>query len=1065
MHSLSPIRKVAIGAALLAMFGVLATPAAAQLAGSATITGTVTDPAGASVPAATIAILNSDTGATRDIQSNEAGVYVAPFLPPGNYEVRATAAGFATTVRQDLTLQVGQTLTVNFALQLRTATESVTVSGQPSVVDAEKTEMSQVISEHSVNNLPIAGRRWDSFALLTPNVTIDGGNGLVSYRGISGIYNQNTVDGANNNQAFFSEARGRAISNSYVYSMDSIKEYQVSSSNYSAELGQAAGGVVNAVTKSGSNDFHGDLFYYLRYPSFNAIDSFAKSQGNYTQPIHQWQQFGGSFGGPILRDKLFFFLTYDGSRKVNPITYTSSQKFPMACPAQASAAQCANANAYMSSLLGIYPRGTNQDVGFGRLDYQASQRNHLSAALDIMGYRAPNAYTTTATFNNGSVTSNGPNRTQERIFVANWDSTISSQAINNLRFQWGRDLEITGANAPAPYTSITNVMSYGEFYALPRPAFPDEHRVQISDTFSLTHGRHTFKTGLDLNFIHEILINLYNGTGQYNYSGSPATAFQNWMLDVYGINIGDGRTGRHYTSFTQVVDPITGTGKDDFYNNDYAGFFEDNWKATPKLTFNLGVRYDLQWVPQPNRPNTLTPLTTLYTSTINIDKNNFAPRLGAAWQIANGAVLRAGYGMFYGKTTNSTYYTIRAENGVYQQGFNCSPTTCPTLTFPNLIYAAPGPPLAAPFTGALTPQVTPFTPPAATQLARGLSPDFVNPVIHEGEVTLEKQLPGNLSASVAYIFSRGLRLPMFVDANLAPTTLTKSYDVLNSSGATINTVTYPWYTAVQRPDATGAILSGWSDVNSWYNSMVITLRRPMRHGLEFTANYTLSKATDGGQVSGTNGTFNGTDYAVDPYNRSLENGLSELDQRQRFVGSVVWMPSMKKLSNPYTRRLLDGWAFSSIVTLSTTLPVTPMISGFPSGGADGGLTGGLVSNGGVPTGGRAPFMDRSIHVPIGFYNVDFRIGRQFAVTERVKLSLIGEAFNLFNHTNVFLGGGGSSSNGVNTTAFNYTAAGSGACTGHANGCLVPNAAYLYTTATSNLMGGSRQLQISGRLTF
>ena len=164
--------------------------------------------------------------------------------------------------------------------------------------------------------------------LLTPNVTTDGTSGLVSYRGISGLYNSNTVDGANNNQAFFSEARGRANSGAYVYSMDSIKEYQVSASNYSAELGQAAGGVVNAVTKSGANDFHGDLFYYLRYPTWNALDSYPKSRGTYSQPIHQWQQFGGSVGGPIIKDKLFYFGTYDGSRKVNPIAYTSSVYSP-----------------------------------------------------------------------------------------------------------------------------------------------------------------------------------------------------------------------------------------------------------------------------------------------------------------------------------------------------------------------------------------------------------------------------------------------------------------------------------------------------------------------------------------------------------------------------------------------------------------------------------------------------------------------------------------------------------------------------------------------------------------
>src|ERR1035441_2176288 len=316
----SLLRKFAVlCTALAVVLVVLAAPAAAQLAGSATITGTLTDPSGAFVPGAAVTIRNADTAIERRIESNEAGIYSAPFLPPGHYEVSAGKSGFASVLRKDLTLQVGQTLSVNFSMTVQATQTELTVTGQADVVDTEKTENSQVISEGSVDHLPIAGRRWDAFVLLTPNVTTDGTSGMVSYRGVSGLYNSNTVYAANNTQAFFSEARGRANSGAYVYSMDSIKEYQVSASNYSAELGQAAGGVVNAVTKSGANELHGDLFYYLRYPTWNGLDSYPKSRGTYSQPIHQWQQFGGSIGGPIIKDKLFYFGTYDGSRKVNPI--------------------------------------------------------------------------------------------------------------------------------------------------------------------------------------------------------------------------------------------------------------------------------------------------------------------------------------------------------------------------------------------------------------------------------------------------------------------------------------------------------------------------------------------------------------------------------------------------------------------------------------------------------------------------------------------------------------------------------------------------------------------------
>ena len=1063
MHKLSlPLRLPALLVFLLSVSMGLPGTAFCQTAGSATITGTVTDPSGSVVPGAAVTIRNTDTGIERKTETSDAGVYTAAFLQPGHYEVGVSKTGFTAVLRKDLSLQVGQTLSIDLAMAVQSTQAEVTVTGEAPVVDTEKTEVSQVVSETAVDNLPVSGRRWDTFVLLTPNVTTDGQSGLVSYRGISGLYNSNTVDGANNNQALFSEARGRATSGAYVYSLDSIKEYQVTASNYSAELGQAAGGVVNAVTKSGTNDFHGDLFYYLRYPTWNALDPLPKSQGLYNQPIHQWQQFGASAGGPIVKDKLFFFATYDGSRKVNPVTYTSSTYNPsvraLGCPSQVTASQCASANAYLSGLLGTFPRATNQDVGFGKLDYQITPRNHLATSFDFMNYRAPNAYSTAPSYNNDSILTNGSYVFHERIFVANLDSSITSSMVNNLRFQWGRDLEVAGSNSPAPYVSLANITNYGEFYALPRTAEPDEHRTQIADTLSMVHGRHTFKTGFDLNIIHEVMINLFNGTGRYTYSGSAQTAFNNWVLDAFQIPTTDPvtgkvNTGQHYSNFPQAVDPITHVGKDDFYNNDVAGFFEDSWKANSKLTLNMGIRYDVFMIPQPPQPNTSTPLNTLYTSTINVPKDQFAPRLGAAWQMTPKTVVRAGYGIFYAKSTNTTYYNTRVENGVYQQTFNCLPSTCSALIFPNVIWTPPGPAMVAPFAGAATPQVATFSPPALTQASRGQTPDWVNPRAHEGDVTVERELPGGISGSIGYVVSRGLHLPIFVDANLAPATTTKSYDILTSSGATAQTYTVPFYTS-RIDTATGIINVGYSDVNSWYNSMVLSFRRPMRHGLEFTANYTLSRALDGGQVAGVFGTFAGTDVAVDPKNRKAEYGLSDLDQRHRFVANAVWMPSLRNLSSTPARLILNGWGLSTIVTMSTGQPVTPFISGTPSP-LDGGVSGGEASNAN-PTAGRAGWLPRNAFTAPGFHNVDFRLARQFSINERVKLALMGEVFNLFNHTNVST---------VNTTGFFYAAAGSGACAGHANACFTPNPAFMAPTSTSNLLWGPRQVQVSGRLTF
>ncbi len=1033
-------------------------PSFAQTAGSGTITGTITDPAAAVVPGASVVIHNSDTGADRSAVTNDAGIYTAAFLQPGRYDIKVDKPGFATLERTGITLEVGRTLTLDFTLSVKSGAETVTVTGEAPVLDTEKTEVSQEVSQNMVANLPIIGRRWDNFVLLTPGVTTDGG--LVSYRGISGLYNNNSVDGANNNQAFFSEARGRSTT-PYTYSMDSIQEFQVSASNYSAEFGQAAGGVVNAVTKSGTNDLHGDLFYYLRYPDLNALDPVNKANRIYTQAVHQQQQFGGSVGGAIVKDKLFYFFTYDGSRKVFPVSYTSTSHFPLACPALVTPSQCSAANGYFAGLIGSYPRTGVNDIGFGRLDYQLNSKNHLSANFDLDDYHSPNGYSAGSTYNNLSVTANGPAVTHTRFFVANWDTILTSSLVNNFRFQWAVDLETAGANQGGPSVNVTNVMSYGMPNALPRPAFPDEHRLQFFDTLSQTIGRHQLKYGIDVNAIHELLINLYQGGGLYNYTGTPQQAFNNWVTDIYGINTGDGLTGRHWTSFAQVTDPITGVGRDDFYDNDFAGFIEDSFKWRSNLTINMGLRYELQHVPQPPKPNTLTPLTTAYTSTINEDTNNFGPRIGLAYEPFKDTVVRAGYGMYYAKTSNSTFYAIRVENGVYQQTFNCTPATCPSLTFPNVIFTPPGPAPQAPFAGALTPTVTTFNPPAGTQLAHGLTTDFVNPLVHEGEVTIEHQLPGNQSISAGWLFSRGLHLPVFVDGNVAPATQTHTYDVLNSSGAVVNSVTLPWYTQRLNPQ-TGVILVGKSVVNSWYNGLVLSYRKPMSHGVEALVNYTYSKSIDDGAVAGQYGTFYGTDSPLDPYNQRAENALSDLDQRHRFVTSLVYTPVPFKNASRILHQIFDGWAFSGVVTISSGQPVSAFMGSYPAGGVDGGFTGAEVSNAGISTGGRPPQIGRNVFIAPGMKDVDFRIMRQFAITERVGFQVLAEAFNLFNHTNIF---------SVNSTAFTYAGVGSGACAASiaagTNGCIVPSPTFLAPTSSTSTNGlyGPRQMQFSAKLTF
>ena len=238
--------------AVAALFLVFAgRPVAAQTSGSGNINGTVTDTSGAAVPNAAVVVLDTDTGVARTIATNAEGTYTASFLQPGHYEVTIGGGAFGKVDRKNLVLTVGQILTIDASLPPASVSTEVIVTSESPLVDTDKTEVSQTIDQSLISNLPVASRNWSAFVLNTPNVTQDGGSGLVSFHGISGLYNQNYVDGSNNNQMLFSEARGRASGAPYVYSIDSIKEFQAETSNYSVEFGQAAGGQVNAITKCG----------------------------------------------------------------------------------------------------------------------------------------------------------------------------------------------------------------------------------------------------------------------------------------------------------------------------------------------------------------------------------------------------------------------------------------------------------------------------------------------------------------------------------------------------------------------------------------------------------------------------------------------------------------------------------------------------------------------------------------------------------------------------------------------------------------------------------------------
>jgi hypothetical protein len=937
------------------------------------------------------------------------------------------------------------------------------------------------------------------------------------------------VDGANNNQILFSEARGRSSGAPFVYSLDAIKEFQAETSTYSAEFGQAAGGQVNAITKSGTNQYHGDLFYYLRYPDLNALDPISKwsalhNGGNQfllTQPIHQQQEFGGSAGGPIKKDKLFFFLTSDNFRRTgralyyetNTVTLTPTDApagkpattliSPKQCPTTITAEQCTDAIQFLLDLQAAPGRFAKETLVFPRVDYQLNSKNLIYANFNFANFDQSYGYAPNPTYSNTSPSTNAPTSYHERFLIAHWTSTLTSTAVNDFRFQWGRDLETAGANAPGPSIGM-GAETYGMPNALPRVAEPDEHRIQITDVFNKVWGRHTFKFGGDVNIVHEVMINLFQGGGVYGYSGTVTQEFQNWAADAFAGQPGDtdAYAGSHYNTFVQTVDlqnPTTGgkAGADDFWMKMYDGFAEDNWKLRPNLTLNLGVRYDLQLTPDPAIPNTSTALAAEYNTKIKNVTDRVQPRIGFSWSPHPDTVVRGGYGIFTGLNQGSTYYAMRVENGEYQINYTyngcnaaCSASTEPALKFPNVSFLPPGPPLSAALfpMGGTAPAVTTVSVNGSAGF-HGLSPNFVPPLTHEFDLSVEQALPGKLSLSVGYVGSRALRLPVFLDANLvgqAPHGV-RTFNVTNLDGTT-QQLTVPYYLASDRIDPTlTSINAGFSVANSWYNSMAVTIRRPFEHGLELLVNHTWSKALDNDQVEGAFGTFYGGNPALDPNNLRAEYGRSDLDVRNRFVGTLLWKPTIHA-TNPWMKYGLDGFTFSGTATESTgqpivaamanTVPATwsvPGITGPPASAkaADGNIYGGAMSSSsGAATTGRPPVIGRNSQPGPGVRNIDFRVTRDIPIHEGIKMQIIGEAFNLTNHQII---------SGVNTTYSSYANPGATTSSCPANSS-VPNGSYFWgcitpfvastpsgqfgnATGSSSTLYGARQLQISAKLNF
>ncbi|HEX4605719.1 MAG TPA: carboxypeptidase regulatory-like domain-containing protein, partial [Candidatus Angelobacter sp.] len=673
----------------------------AQSTTDGAIGGTVYDTNGAVVANAKVVVRNNGTNAEKSVTTGGAGYYRVTNLQPGTYVVTINQQGFAPYKAEQVTVQVGSLTDVSPRLGVGSTAETVDVTGEAPQINTTSADFAPTLNQTAISNLPINGGRWSNFALLTPGVVSDSnGFGLLSFRGISTLLNNNTVDGADNNQAFFSEERGRTRAG-YSTPKSAIEEFQVNTSNYSAEYGRSAGGVINTVTKSGSNKMHGEAYFYDRDNVWGAANAFTAinvqtAPGVFTpqnfKPTDWRKMAGGAVGGPVIKDKLFFFMAYDwyhrnfpgvavasnpgGSNGFFAPQTTSSANIiqlaknlnntatPTAGQLQSALDTYNTGLAGLNSMLGQVPRNGEQQILLPKLDWNINAKNHASFSFNRMRWASPAGIQTAATVTRG-IASFGDDFVKDTWGVAKLNTFITSNMANELRFQYGRDFEYEFSQQPTPYelanlvnapsfhnplglppgVSITNGFTFGVPNFLQRSKFPDETRSQIADTMTWSHGKHNIKYGVDFSRVNDNSQNLFNGFGSYSYS-----SLVNYLTD---LNKQNGCSGAPcYSSFSQGL----GLPGLEFNTNDYSLFVADDWKILPRLSLSFGMRWEYQQLPSPfsNLINPGVPQTAHMPS----DTNNFGPRVGFAWDVTgNGkTVLRGGYGIYYGRIINSTIF-------------------------------------------------------------------------------------------------------------------------------------------------------------------------------------------------------------------------------------------------------------------------------------------------------------------------------------------------------------------------------------------------------------------------
>jgi outer membrane receptor for ferrienterochelin and colicin len=879
---------------LLALMALLAPPVIARAQTQITtgvIQGTVLDESSGVVAGASVEVKNTDTNLTKTLTTDSDGRFVFLQLPSGRYTLTVSKQGYATLAQENLNLTVGQAINLNLSLKVSSVQERITITAAPTI-DTVRVESSSTINEVAISRTPVLGRKFEDLLTLTPGVSITQGpdGDEINFNGQRGIFNNVSLDGGDYNNGFFGEQAGGQRA-AIDISMEAIKEFQVVATGASPEFGRSGGGVINVITKSGTNKLSGSLFHFQRLEALTSNTS----DGKPLKDFHR-EQFGGNLGGPIKKDRAFYFANFEQITG-NLTRPNLSETLGPPCSVQAPTIQAnealiaSSADCQRLALLNFFKTTRQQDEGtpikkpintsslLGKLDYKLTEANELAFSYSFLRTKKENETFDVPTYGASANGTEGPGKIN--AFNANIFTSFSATKLNEFHVTYLREdrpRSATQSNVPAD-----TAMGFATTFRFGNPFFLgpniDElfQRFQVRDNFSIVAGNHTVKTGGD--WTHSNNAQVFRGFFEGRYIFDSVAGFLHYASPAslgpgFGPNIKGCSNGTYvaasascpggatptggpllfYLQGAALSGPATdATGASDINNEEFALFIQDKWQVWPGFTFNYGLRWEAQLFPDPVVP----PSQTAYRSFLNDPRfpsdgtlpdqfKMFQPRVGFAWDVTHNSksVLRASYGIFYARQNMLSQVGSITTNGVQQQ-----------TIFRNSSIIASGVP------GPVWPNVVTPTPvPAGTfPLGAGVrvfSRDYENPRIYSTNVAFERQIINDLALYVDFTYSKGVHLTRFLNFNRK----------LKADG-----------TGIFAP-ALDEVMVTSSVGKSLYRGFTVGMRKRLSRGFQFDLNYVLSKDLD--DDSNERDPF--TDRSFDINNLQLDYSLADRDIRHKF---------------------------------------------------------------------------------------------------------------------------------------------------------------------------------------